>query len=166
MRNLLYVITLLLCSTAPAFAGPLASPTMPVILSVSGAVDHLNAPERTDFDLPMLEALPQHSLDTTTPWTEGMHHYQGVWLSELLETLHASGTQIVASALNDYHATLDVKELAPYPVLIALKQDGHYMRVRDKGPLWIVYPLSEYRELDNPKYHAGMVWQLRALEIH
>ncbi|VFB10773.1 oxidoreductase molybdopterin binding subunit [Aeromonas salmonicida] len=38
------------------------------------------------------------------------------------------------------------------------------LTLRNKGPLWIIYPLSEYPELNKEVYHSRMVWQLTALE--
>ncbi|MEJ6114555.1 hypothetical protein [Aeromonas salmonicida] len=50
-------------------------------------------------------------------------------------------------------------------MLLAEKQDGKVLTLRNKGPLWIIYPLSEYPELNKEVYHSRMVWQLTALEI-
>ena len=39
------------------------------------------------------------------------------------------------------------------------------MRVRDKGPIWIIYPLSDYPALRKEEHHHAMVWQLKALSV-
>ncbi|MFQ1877342.1 hypothetical protein ACK36J_07910 [Aeromonas veronii] len=38
------------------------------------------------------------------------------------------------------------------------------MTLRNKGPLWIIYPLSDHPELNKELYHSRMVWQLTAIE--
>ncbi|WP_229680451.1 molybdopterin-dependent oxidoreductase [Marinobacterium zhoushanense] len=133
---------------------------------MSGNITKTNAPERSDFDLAMLESYPLYELEMVTPWTEGTQRFQGVALKELLQSLGAKGDTLRAVALNDYHATIDLKELADMPVLIAVKLNGSHMRVRDKGPLWIVYPMDSFSAADRPRHEANMVWQLRSLEIH
>ena len=167
MRSIVSASTIIcaLVFSTSLFAAPLPQPAGPVLLTVSGKIQQTNSPDGAHFDLAMLEALPQHTLETATPWTEGVNRYQGVLLSGLLDHLEASGRQMTAVALNDYQTLIDLEELRDYPVIIALRKDGDYMRIRDKGPLWIVLPLSDSKELDRPKYHAAMAWQLRTLII-
>jgi len=74
-------------------------------------------------------------------------------------------TSIKAFALNDYSAEIPVVDLKKYPVLLAYKRNGTYMSVRDKGPLWIVYPLSEYPELNLPHINNRWIWQLSRIDI-
>ncbi|RDE19093.1 hypothetical protein DV711_16010 [Motiliproteus coralliicola] len=146
-------------------ATPLEQPTGDVLLTVTGAIENTNAPGQARFDRAMLEALPQHSFDTITPWTDGKHQYEGVLLKELLQQLGAKGSKVVAHALNDYHSVIDLDPIRNYPVMIAIRADGKPMRIRDKGPLWILYPMSDYPELNHQRHHPAMVWQLNRLEV-
>ena len=148
-----------------AAADALSKPSGKVILTVSGNIAEANSDAGVEFDLKMIEALPQHHFETTTPWTEGVNRYDGVLLSVLLDHVKAAGHSLTASALNDYKVSINYEKLKGYPVMLAYKKDGRYMRIRDKGPLWILYPMSDFPELDRPKHHAGMVWQLRKLKI-
>ncbi len=161
----LMLIGYLALAMPPVMANPLPNPTGPVILSVSGAIENRNGPDGADFDRAMLSSLPQHEFITATPWTEGRHRYRGVLLSSLLEYVGANGQQLVARGLNDYHAVIDRRVIEDYPALLALTVDGRPMRVRDKGPIWILFPLSDFPELDTITYHASMVWQLRRIEV-
>ncbi|MCC2664519.1 MAG: oxidoreductase, partial [Geminicoccaceae bacterium] len=45
-----------------------------------------------------------------------------------------------------------------YPVILALKRDGAYMPVRDKGPLFIVYPYDSSPELKHQNYYSRSAW--------
>ena len=148
-----------------AVADDLPRPTGPVILTISGTIAHSNQQGQADFDRAMLESLPRHQFETRTPWTEGSHLYTGVLLSELLQYVGAQGNTLVARALNDYHSVIDLDPISNYPILLALESDGQPMRVRDKGPIWMLYPISDYPELNTTYYHAGMVWQLRHIEV-
>jgi hypothetical protein len=114
---------------------------------------------QTDFDIADLEAMDPITLHTRTPWSEGVR------LSHLLNTLGAQGRNIEAHALNNYKTELSWDELARYPVIIAFKRDGEYMRIRDKGPLWIIYPQDDYPELRTLETDSKMIWQLRYLLV-
>jgi hypothetical protein len=39
------------------------------------------------------------------------------------------------------------------------------MPVRDKGPLWVIYPLDDHPEIDGQETHAKMIWQVRRLDV-
>jgi hypothetical protein len=39
------------------------------------------------------------------------------------------------------------------------------MTMRDKGPLWIVYPRDDYSVLHDARYDSRWVWQLNKLHI-
>ncbi len=144
----------------------LGPPSGTVILTVSGNIAIANSGGKALFDRRMLEALPQQHITTHTPWTEGSHTYEGVSLGGLLAALGARGDQVVARALDDFSASLSMEEIRRYSVLLALKKDGKPMRVRRKGPLWIIYPLSDHPEIDNVIYHDRMVWQLKSIEVN
>ncbi len=40
------------------------------------------------------------------------------------------------------------------------------MRVRDKGPFWLVYDLTTHPEIDEPMHYTLMVWQIKEIQIH
>ena len=146
-------------------AAPLPSPEGTVVLSVTGRIGVTNAEGRADFDLAMLGQLPQHEFNTLTPWTTQVHRYRGVLLRDLLDRVGAEGERVRATALNQYHADLPPGVAGSYPLLLATHRDGEPMRVRDKGPIWILLPLSDHPELNLKQHHEMMVWQLRTLDI-
>lgn len=150
---------------SPGADAVLPRPEGKVILTVTGNIGVTNAPGTAEFDRALLEALGESVLETTTPWTEGRHLFEGVSAKTLLEALDARGSQVKAVALNDYAVLIPVMDFLHYPVLLALKMDGKPMRVRDKGPIWIVYPYDEYEELRDPTINARWVWQLSALIV-
>jgi hypothetical protein len=68
-------------------------------------------------------------------------------------------------ALNEYQQTIPISDFASYDVLLAFRMNGRPMRLRDKGPIWIVYPWSDHPELDDFLTRAKSVWQLNALHV-
>jgi hypothetical protein len=50
-------------------------------------------------------------------------------------------------------------------VLLARLLDDEPMAVRDKGPLFIVYPFDAKSELRNALYYSRSAWQLKSIEV-
>jgi hypothetical protein len=142
-----------------------AEPTGPVILTVSGNIEGVGSGPVVRLDRAMLERLGTTKLKTTTVWTSGEVEFEGVLVRDILHALGAQGREVVATALNDYVATLPLQELYQYPVMLAFKMNGEYLKIKDKGPLWIVYPRDQFPELRNSMTDKKWVWQLRELEV-
>ena len=93
-----------------------------------------------------------------------MQTFEGPRLSSLLDFLSASGTTIVASAINDYFVDIPVTHAENQGVTLAVLHNGKAMTVRDKGPIWVIYPQSE-AEAKLKKFDNEMIWQLVSMEI-
>ena len=146
-------------------AAPLGTPTGKVILTITGNISNTNAAEKAEFDLEMLVALGMTEVKQHTPWTDGQQTFSGVLGSKILDAVGARGATIVARAVNDYQVEIPISDLRNYPVLFAMKHDGRYMRLRDKGPLWIIYPYETFPELDTAETREKWIWQLSTMII-
>ncbi|WP_227711802.1 molybdopterin-dependent oxidoreductase [Sneathiella sp. P13V-1] len=136
------------------------------MLKVSGAISVTNsADKKAHFDLKMLEGFPKTTIKTETPWLDGETVFEGVLLREIVNFVKGNGTQIKAVALNDYAVDIPFEDFQKYDVIVAYKSNGKYMSIRDKGPLWIIYPWSQNEELKVETYHSRSIWQLSELEI-
>ncbi|NJO37884.1 MAG: hypothetical protein HC871_10055 [Rhizobiales bacterium] len=155
----------LFLSAGSAEAG-LAAPRGTVILRVLGEIEHTNQGDAALFDRDMIEALGMETLVTETPWTEGEVTFEGVQAKRLLEVLGDHGEHVLARALNDYTVEIPAADLEARDLFLALKMDGNYLRVRDKGPIWVIYPFSGRPELNTPLYHNRAIWQLEQLEFN
>jgi hypothetical protein len=124
-----------------------------------------NAGEQAVFDMAMLEALPQHSFTTRTPWFDQPVSFTGPLLSDVLDAVKANGTVLEATALNDYTVTIPAADARQFKVVIARLLNGKPMRVRDKGPLFVVYPFDSSLELRKSVYYERSIWQLKALNV-
>ena len=136
-----------------------------VILTVTGALAEANASGRIEFDLNSLERLGLSRLITWTPWTDGEVEFEGVLARRLIEAVGARGAQVDARALNDYEEKIPIEDFYRYDVLLATRMNRRLMRLRDKGPIWIVYPWSGHPELDDFATREKSVWQLNALHV-
>jgi hypothetical protein len=50
-------------------------------------------------------------------------------------------------------------------VILALKRNGEYMPVRDKGPLFVIYPFDSKPELKTQTYYGRSVWQVAKIVV-
>ena len=155
--------TLALCSALPALALPPA--TGKVILTVTGKVADKNTPEAAQFDLAMLEKLPQQTFTTKTPWSKEPIKFTGPLLRDVLAAAKANGTTIKALALNDYKTAIPVEDARRYDMIIAHRMNGELIPVRTKGPLFIVYPFDSKAELQASKFYGRSAWQLKSMDI-
>ncbi|WP_255590777.1 MULTISPECIES: molybdopterin-dependent oxidoreductase [unclassified Acidovorax] len=152
-----------------ALAGPathaLDKPAGPVVLTIEGAISQANNGSQAQFDMAMLEKLPQHSFSTQTPWYPSAVSFTGPLLRDVLAAVGAKGTSITAVALNDYKTEIPVDDATRHDVIIARLMNNRPMRVREKGPLFIVYPFDTKAELRSELYYNRAAWQLNVLRI-
>lgn len=136
-----------------------------VVLTISGNVGQPNAEAKADFDMAMLEKLPQHTLTMATPWYPAPKTFTGPLLRDVLAAAGAKGALLRAGALNDYKTEIPADDADRYDMIVARLLDGKPMLTREKGPLFIVYPFDSHPELRSARFYGRSAWQLRTLEV-
>jgi hypothetical protein len=137
----------------------------PVVLKINGKIGTKNTADGAVFDDALLDALPQKSFMTETPWTKGLVKFTGPLLSDVLKAVNASGTNIKAIALNDYKVNIPVEDARKYGVILARQMDGKMLAIRDKGPLFVMYPFEQFPELKTSGYFSRCIWQLHTISV-
>ncbi len=155
--------SMLLASALPARA--LLPATGPVLLTVTGKVLSPNDGAQAHFDMAMLEKLPQTSFSTRTPWYAQARKFTGPLLRDVLREAGAQGTMLRARALNDYRVDIPFDDAQRFDLIVARLLDDQPMAVRDKGPLFTIYPFDAREELRNAVYYSRSAWQLRTIEV-
>jgi len=102
-------------------------------------------------------------LITQTPWTDGQLTFSGVPLKQVLAEAGIEVGQVSAEALNGYSVDIPVAAAVEAGAFVASHLDGKPMRVKDKGPYWIIFPWSSNADLDNREVRAWSIWQLKRL---
>lgn len=157
---------ILLCTTSVVVnAADLEEPKGEVILTVSGAIANTNSDGKAAFDLDMLKALPVTTFKTKTTWTEGEKTFTGVSMQALLAAVGSTGTVAKSIALNDYAVDVPTSDAVVDGPIIAYLMDEQPMPVRDKGPLWIVYPFDAKSEYRTEATYSKSIWQLSRIEL-
>lgn len=144
---------------------PLDRPSGKVILTVTGDLSVTNEAGKAEFDRDMLRHIAWRALDTTTIWTEGPQHFEGVPLKALADRLGIQDQDLMMAAINDYIVEIPYSDVAADAALLALDRNGIPMTVRDKGPIWVVYPYDTQPEYMTETYHARSIWQLASIEV-
>lgn len=147
------------------WAGDLAKPTGKVILTLSGNIENTNRDGKAVLDIAGLEKLGVVSFQTTSPWYNGRTTFTGIPLQKLMDYVGAKGSVVKVTALNDYTTIIPLSDFKKYNVILALKINGEYMPIRDKGPLFVVYPYDSIPELNNQVYYSRSAWQVSKMDI-
>lgn len=148
-----------------AAADSLPTPSEDVVLTVTGRIAETNGDGVALFDLPMLYEMGATQIETTTIWTEGPQVFEGVPLVDLIAALGAEGSVIAASALNDYTVEIPLSDIIPGGPILAYAQNGEPLSVRDKGPLWVIYPYDDKAEYQSEVIYARSIWQVKRMEF-
>lgn len=160
------LVAALVIAISPSLAFALEAPAGDVILTISGHVSHANVGATAQFDRDMLTKLASRSGTMETPWTEGKVTFSGPLLRAVLDEAGAEGDALTVRALNDYFVDVPMEDARRLDTILATTMDGRPMSVRDKGPLFLIYPFDKDPSLYNEKYFSRSVWQIREIEVH
>ncbi len=154
---------LMLASMPVASAQNVASrsTSTPVILTITGP----GGSPSHDLTLADLEKLPKAEIRTTTPWHDGVQHFEGVSLQVLMESLKLNGANAQVVALNRYRTTIPTKDFSDHKPILAYRRNGAAMEVREKGPLFVIYPYDANAALKNDTYFSRSAWQVRSISV-
>ena len=155
------VVLFLLAGSAAALDAPSGKP----VLTVAGKITQANHNGKAVFDAALLDRLPVHWITTQTPWYDEPKTFEGPLLRDVLAAAGAEGaTTLLVKALNDYSAHVPVEDAQHYDLVLARKVDGRPMTIRDKGPLFLIYPFDQHPELKSDKFYHRSVWQIHRID--
>lgn len=153
----LAAIALLLATSASVHAEPL--------LSISGKSQSAATVPAQGFDLARLSLIGETTIHTKVITLAGEHDVTGVLVRDLIKNMALAGKVIHATALDGYMIEIPIEDVMKYDVVLASKIDGKVLSIRDKGPFWMIYPVSTNPELDDPVYEARSIWQIKSLTV-
>lgn len=143
-------------ASAPAMASE------PVVLTIDGKT---RTGQAVEFTLPEIERMGLETIRTSTPWHAGVETFEGVRLSKLMEEVGAEGDQLFVVALNQYTTEIPMSDVKANNAILAIKRDGKFMEVDDKGPLFVVYPFDDNPELKSELFYSRSAWQVRTITV-
>lgn len=125
----------------------------------------IDAENTMQFALEDLDAIPATTVVTSNDFVDEAAVFTGPRLLEFLETLDTDlPTSIMLTAINDYTTEIPIEEIIKYNVILALRKNGTELSRRDKGPIWVIYPMSEHPELRDSIFNERLIWQVVKME--
>jgi hypothetical protein len=113
-----------------------------------------------------VDALPQVNLTTENEFVDGPTEFVGPLARDVLALLDKPGAEsAVLTAANDYAIEIPLSDFEQYDVIFATAMDGNRLSLRDKGPIWVIYPMSQNAELRDAVYNDRLIWQLVRVEV-
>ena len=130
-------------------------------------VTNANNPDMVvEFTAEDLQQLAQFSFSTATDYTDGQPEFSGPLARDVLEMAGlGDATMAVMTAANDYSVEVPISDLTNYNVILAMSMNGKRLSRRDKGPIWLMYPISQHEELEGPETNARLIWQMVRIEL-
>lgn len=152
------------CATT-AISDTVPSPTDEVLLTITGEISVTNTEDALELDLDMLRELDDSIIETSTIWTDGVQRFQGVSLNALVEFLSVTDGVLKAQAINDYTVEIPVSDAIVDGPILAYTMNDAVMSVREKGPLWVVYPYDSGTQYQSEVIYSRSIWQLDRIEV-
>lgn len=138
-----------------------AQSASPALILTRGA----DATDSVEFTLDELAQIPQVTVVTQNEFTDGPVAYRGPLMRDVLAHLELDRAETVrVFAANDYYVDIPTSDFQRYTVILALEADGVRLSRREKGPLWVMYPITDHPELRDPVYNARLIWQVVRIE--
>lgn len=113
-----------------------------------------------------LLALPQVTIRTRTRFTDGVATFVGPLARDAIAAVpRGNATKVHLVAVNDYSYDIPIEDLTDFNVVLAPQTDGVRLSRRDRGPIWLMYPLDDHPGLHDAKYNLRLVRQLTRMEL-
>ena len=138
-----------------------ASAGADIYLSITNVSDGVVI-ELTEADL---LAMDQFTVHTENEFVDGLAEFTGPLARDVIALLSASGIETLHFiAANDYAIEVPMSDILDFDVIFAMSQNGVRFSIRDKGPIWVIYPMSDNVELQDRVYNDRLIWQLIKVE--
>ena len=140
--------------------------TLPTAGLAQTVLNVLTPEKSAAFSLEELLAMPQTTVVTKNDYVDAATRFQGPLLSSILELLEIDRSETLKMvALNDFASEVPASDAYDFTVILAVLRDGERMSVRDKGPIWVIYPMDDNPELQDEAYNGRLVWQLKEISV-
>lgn len=139
---------------------------LPAVATAEDVVLSVTAGEaKHDFSVADLQALGEREVQTTTIWSDGVQTFVGVSLDVLMAHVGVTEGTLEAAAVNDYAVQIPMSDARPDGPIVAYLRNGETMSLRDKGPLWVIYPYDSGAEFRTEEVYSRSIWQLNRITV-
>lgn len=107
-----------------------------------------------------LLAFTQVLVKTENEFVDGMGEFSGPLVRDILTLMGDAFETANFMAVNEYSIEIPAADFEKYDVIFAMSLNGEKFSLRDKGPIWLIYPMSDHKELQDRVYNNRLIWQL------
>lgn len=125
------------------------------------ALTLVNGSQQLELSVDDLMAMPQTVINTENEFVDGKVVYRGPLVRDVLARVGLDKVDNVRFvAANDYYVDIPMQNFRDYGAILAIEADGERLSRREKGPVWLMYPISDFPELHDPIYSRRLIWQV------
>lgn len=125
------------------------------------ALTLVNGSQTLELSIDALGEMPQTTIATENEFVDGTVTYRGPLVRNVLSRVGLDKVDNVRFvAANDYYVDIPAKNFRDYDAILAIEANGERLSRRDKGPIWLMYPISDFPELRDPIYSRRLIWQV------
>jgi hypothetical protein len=139
------------------------------VLALDAAVTLINTQSQETLLVTneMMDALPQESFNTSTIWNEGINTYSGPSLRSVLDLIATSDhiKVIRLTAANDYVIDIPVHMIGQHQPILTTRINDTALSLRQKGPVWLMFPFDSDPSYQSARHKARAVWQLIRIDV-
>jgi len=144
--------------------GPIAAWGEETLLTINRSVNGLS--DVIELTRSELQQLDQVELRTENEFVDGLTTFTGPLARDVLDSVgRGVRNTVLLTAANDFQVEIPISDFDNYDVVFALSANGETLSPRDKGPIWVIYPMSQHNELQDPIFNARLIWQLVRIDI-
>jgi len=107
---------------------------------------------------------PRTIFKTSTPWHTPTL-FSGISGVDFISATGAIGQMITVRAINDYQTRIPISDLTDLGVLFVTRMNGKRLSLRQKGPLFVIYPFDQNPELKTELYYGRSIWQVNKITV-
>jgi hypothetical protein len=140
-----------------------------VELKVDGVIEKTTSKDQKTFEftLAKLKSMPAKDVPAANKYVTGKAVFKGVLLRDLLKEVGVkpNAKSVIFEGSDGYTVRAPIDD-AKWNVIIAYEVNGKAMPPKEKGPLWVIYPLDEKPDgLSLRDAVDRMVWNLKKVSV-
>ncbi len=112
-----------------------------------------------------LKKLKWTSFSSSTPWFASVQKFNGPLLKDVLTLANIKQTDnITVTALDKYQINIPASDAWKEPVILTREINDKPLKIKDKGPTWIVYNFDSKPSLKTDMYYSRSPWSIATIE--
>ncbi|SBS29837.1 Oxidoreductase molybdopterin binding domain protein [Marinomonas spartinae] len=144
----------------------LPDPQGKVILVIGGKITNTGKDGKTvRLDRQMLSDIGIVESTTSTPWAKKEENYTGPLLRQVLEYVGAKGSTMRVQWRKKHSTILPISDAYNYSLLLAMDMNGKPVDSREKGPLFLLYPVEKIPGLDTTVLQNRSLSQVESIIV-